>query len=208
MKFEQSLVSKRFVEIFDKLKEMKAFKTQSEFAEKVDFSTQSLTEILKGRRDVTIELLRKLFITYKVRPSFIFDSELLKEEELKNVKGEKKGVFPFSESEEFKSIELSIKRINFLYQKIVDVYVICSNLHFDANFDELNPFAELRNKAIDNGAYKRMNIEQLIEYNKELGTIINTLEDYFFKKHKDLFYNVVTTNKALEGVKKPLKKKK
>lgn len=199
MKFVQNVVSKRFVEAFQSLKEMRAFATQLEAAEKLDFSPNTLSEILKGKRDVTIELLRKFFITYKIRPSFIFDSDLLRKEELKSYKE------PFNETQEFKAVESNIKKINFLYQRIVDMFVIGSALNSGFDHSEIDAFAEQRNKVIDNEAYKKMSVEKLIEYNKELEDIIKSFEDFFFSKHRDLFYKVVA-ERQIPNIKAPIKK--
>jgi phage repressor protein C with HTH and peptisase S24 domain len=55
----------------------------------LDYLPQSLSEILKGRRDVTIELLRKAVELYKINPVFIFTGEgplFMTEEDLKTLK--------------------------------------------------------------------------------------------------------------------------
>ena len=71
--FEQNIVTKRFVLAFYELKEKNVFRTQTILCETLGFSVASLTEILKGRRDVNIELLRKFFTVYKVEPSLLFN---------------------------------------------------------------------------------------------------------------------------------------
>ena len=41
----------------------------------LEYLPQSLSEILKGRRDVTIELLRKAVDKYKINPVYIYTGE-------------------------------------------------------------------------------------------------------------------------------------
>lgn len=191
MNFNQNVVSKRFVEIFYSLKEKKIFTSQQEAAEKLEFSPNSLSDILKGKRDVTIELLRKFFITYNINPSSIFDSEVIdkkKEEEL---------------------VKLNIRRLNQVYQRIVDIYVINKTLGFNTNFKELDPIAKLlaKTNGIDEGGILKRAVGGLIDYDKkELESNINLLEDFFVKKFKELFYNISVEYPKIAD--KPLKKKK
>jgi len=46
-----------------------------EFARSLDYLPQSLSEILKERRDVTIELLRKAVAVYKFNPVYIYTGQ-------------------------------------------------------------------------------------------------------------------------------------
>ena len=69
----RSIVSLRFSEIVRRLKNSGKIDSYARFAKSLDYSPQSLNEIMKGRRDVTIEVIRKLFITYNIPPSDIFD---------------------------------------------------------------------------------------------------------------------------------------
>ena len=50
-------------------------RSSRQFALSLDYLPQSLSEILKGRRDVTIELLRKAVEKYKVNPAYIYTGE-------------------------------------------------------------------------------------------------------------------------------------
>jgi len=70
-----SMVTQRFVKCHDKLKEDNRVRSSRQFAIKLDYLPQSLSEILKGRRDVTIELLRKAIMTFKMNPVYIFTGE-------------------------------------------------------------------------------------------------------------------------------------
>ncbi len=70
-----SLVTQRFIKCHDKLKEDNRVRSSRQFAMSLDYLPQSLSEILKGRRDVTIELLRKAVMKYKMNPVYIFTGE-------------------------------------------------------------------------------------------------------------------------------------
>lgn len=57
--FIQNIVTQRFVTVYNQLINDKKVHGMSDFANKIDYSVQSLNEILKKRRDVPIEVLRK-----------------------------------------------------------------------------------------------------------------------------------------------------
>lgn len=66
-----NVVSQRFIKCHNKLREEKRVRSSRQFAISLDYLPQSLSEILKGRRDVTIELLRKSVEVYKINPVYI-----------------------------------------------------------------------------------------------------------------------------------------
>ena len=70
-----NVVTQRFIRCHDKLREMSVCRSSRQFALSLDYLPQSLSEILKGRRDVTIELLRKSVEVYKINPVFIYTGE-------------------------------------------------------------------------------------------------------------------------------------
>lgn len=70
-----SVVTQRFIKCHNKLREEKRVRSSRQFALSLDYLPQSLSEILKGRRDVTIELLRKAVETYKINPVYIMTGE-------------------------------------------------------------------------------------------------------------------------------------
>ncbi len=70
-----SVVTQRFVKCLKKLKEDKVVRSSRQFAMSLDYLPQSLSEILKGRRDVTIELLRKAVETYKINPVYVYTGD-------------------------------------------------------------------------------------------------------------------------------------
>ncbi|MCB0555281.1 MAG: peptidase S24 [Phaeodactylibacter sp.] len=70
-----SIITQRFIKCHNKLREENRIRSSRQFALALDYLPQSLSEILKGRRDVTIELLRKSVEKYKVNPVYIYTGE-------------------------------------------------------------------------------------------------------------------------------------
>jgi phage repressor protein C with HTH and peptisase S24 domain len=70
-----SIVTQRFIKCHDKLREENRVRSSRQFAISLDYLPQSLSEILKGRRDVTIDLLRKAVEKYKVNPVYLYTGE-------------------------------------------------------------------------------------------------------------------------------------
>ena len=70
-----SIITQRFIKCHNKLREENRVRSSRQFALSLDYLPQSLSEILKGRRDVTIELLRKAVEKYKVNPVFVYTGE-------------------------------------------------------------------------------------------------------------------------------------
>ncbi len=71
----KNVVSQRFIKCHDKLKAEKRIRSSRAFALSLEYLPQSLSEILKGRRDVTIELLRQAIATYKLNPVYLFTGD-------------------------------------------------------------------------------------------------------------------------------------
>ncbi len=70
-----SIITQRFIKCHNKLREDNRVRSSRQFAMSLDYLPQSLSEILKGRRDVTIELLRKAVEKYKINPVYIYTGE-------------------------------------------------------------------------------------------------------------------------------------
>jgi len=70
-----SVVTERFIKCHDTLREEKRVRSSRQFALSLEYLPQSLSEILKGRRDVTIELIRKAVATYRINPVFLYTGE-------------------------------------------------------------------------------------------------------------------------------------
>lgn len=70
-----NIVTQRFIKCHDQLKSENRVRSSRQFAISLDYLPQSLSEILKGRRDVTIELLRKSVEVYQINPVYIYTGE-------------------------------------------------------------------------------------------------------------------------------------
>lgn len=70
-----SIVTQRFIKCHNTLREENQVRSSRQFALSLDYLPQSLSEILKGRRDVTIELLRKAVERYKINPVYLYTGE-------------------------------------------------------------------------------------------------------------------------------------
>lgn len=70
-----SVITDRFIRCHQKLKEDRKIRSSRQFAISLDYLPQSLSEILKGRRDVTIELIRKAVEKFQFNPNFLFTGE-------------------------------------------------------------------------------------------------------------------------------------
>lgn len=84
-----SIVTQRFVKCLKQLKTDGVVRSMRQFAMSVDYLPQSLSEILKERRDVTIELLRKSVEAYKMNPVYIYTGEgplFMTDEDHKNLR--------------------------------------------------------------------------------------------------------------------------
>ncbi len=82
-----SVVTQRFIKCHNKLKEDNRVRSSRQFALSLDYLPQSLSEILKGRRDVTIELIRKGVDVFKINPVYLYTGEgpmFMSEEDHKN----------------------------------------------------------------------------------------------------------------------------
>ena len=70
-----SIVTQRFVKCIEQLRAENRVRSSRQFAMSLDYLPQSLSEIHKGRRDVTIELLRKAIEKYKMNPVYLYTGE-------------------------------------------------------------------------------------------------------------------------------------
>lgn len=70
-----SIITQRFIKCHDQLREDGRVRSSRQFAIALDYLPQSLSEILKGRRDVTIDLLKKAVEVYKINPVYVYTGE-------------------------------------------------------------------------------------------------------------------------------------
>ena len=69
--FQQNIVSQRFIEVMDELIELGLVENMKEFCHRLDYLPQSLSQVRKGKRDITIELLLRVFQEFNGNPVFI-----------------------------------------------------------------------------------------------------------------------------------------
>jgi phage repressor protein C with HTH and peptisase S24 domain len=67
-----SIITERFVSCIERLKERNEIKSVRQFALSVEYHPQNLNDIMKGKRDVTIELIKNATEIYKINPQYIF----------------------------------------------------------------------------------------------------------------------------------------
>lgn len=84
-----SIVTHRFIKCHNELQRLGKVRSSRQFAMMLDYLPQSLSEILKLRRDVTLELLRKSVEVFQLNPLFLLKGEgemFLSESEQKGLK--------------------------------------------------------------------------------------------------------------------------
>jgi len=64
-------VTKRFLDCFEQLKRTNRVRSGRHFAVSLDYLPQSFSEIVNGRREVTVELLRKATEQYCLNPAYL-----------------------------------------------------------------------------------------------------------------------------------------
>lgn len=69
--FEQSKETARFLRVYNELISDKIVKNQAEFAKAMGELPQSFSQILNGKRNITVQFISKLFTHYMVNPIYI-----------------------------------------------------------------------------------------------------------------------------------------
>lgn len=85
----KSVVTKRFLECLELIMSRGLCNSYRQFADSVDYFPQSLSEIRKGRRDVTIEVLRKAAMHYGLNATYLLTGNgepLMRDEEKQGVR--------------------------------------------------------------------------------------------------------------------------
>lgn len=88
-KFVQRKFSQRFIEVLDELLKQKKVDTMRDFAMKMDYLPQNMSQVKSGKRDVTIELIIKLFTEFRGNPIFVLfgiGKKILDENEIPDFK--------------------------------------------------------------------------------------------------------------------------
>ena len=68
----KSQVAVRFIECLEELKNQKKVRSNRQFAKALDYLPQSLSEIIKGRRNVPLGLIEKAIEVFEVNPGYLF----------------------------------------------------------------------------------------------------------------------------------------
>lgn len=70
-KFVQRDFSQRFLEVVEELIKRKDVANMKDFCQRIDYLPQNLSQIKSGKRDVTIELITKLFFEFRGNLIFV-----------------------------------------------------------------------------------------------------------------------------------------
>ena len=70
---EKSIVSHKFMEAFNKLKQQGTFKSYDEFAKKYGYDRVVMANVATGRQEVPIILLWGMIIDYGIDANFFFE---------------------------------------------------------------------------------------------------------------------------------------
>jgi hypothetical protein len=72
---EKNIVSHKFIEAYNKLKQKGVFDTYDDFAVQYGYGKEVMTKIATGVQEVPMILLWAMIIDYGVNPGFFFDIE-------------------------------------------------------------------------------------------------------------------------------------
>ncbi|MDH3651557.1 MAG: peptidase S24, partial [Saprospiraceae bacterium] len=70
-----SIVTHRFIQCHDLLKEQGRVKSSRQFALSLDYFPQNLSDILKGKRDVPLDVIRKAVERFRINPLYLYSGE-------------------------------------------------------------------------------------------------------------------------------------
>lgn len=70
-----SVVTKRFIECHDSLKESGRIRSSRQFALKINYLPQNLNKVLKGERDIPMEALRMAIEVFRINPGYLYLGE-------------------------------------------------------------------------------------------------------------------------------------
>ncbi len=76
MKMTECIVTTRYVECVRFLQQIDAFPSLRQFAISLDFHPQCIHDILKGKRKVTLDMMRKTIEKFDINPDFLFNGRL------------------------------------------------------------------------------------------------------------------------------------
>ena len=70
-----SIVSQRFVQCHLQLKEEGRIRSSRQFALALDYHPQNLSEIVKGKRDVPLDVIRRAYETFGINPIYLYTGQ-------------------------------------------------------------------------------------------------------------------------------------
>ncbi len=79
--FKQSEISVRFLEVFEELIRLNLVVNMKQFCNRLTYLPQSMSQIRTGKRDVTIDLIVKIYHAFRGNPVYIllgYESKILK----------------------------------------------------------------------------------------------------------------------------------
>lgn len=124
--FNQNIESKRFLKVLDHLIDKQIVKNDADFCKSVGYSPQSFSQVRKGKRDVTTELISKLFTVYQGNPIFIFSESgplLYKQQENYAMVAEHGEKYPTAKRErEHEELLKELIQQNIRMEKLVESY--------------------------------------------------------------------------------------
>ena len=138
-----SVISERFIKCLFLLKEQGIISSYRQFALKLDFHPQSLNEIIKQKRNVTVDLIQKACTVYNISPNYLYtgSGDLLISESSTN-----------SKSESAKQLQ-QIKHVSSIHQQVY------GEQNDDQNFIEQLPSFSLPNISQMNGTHRCFDIK-------------------------------------------------
>lgn len=74
--FLQNSVTLRFIQVYRFLRESNLVKSGNKFALSLETSPSQLNEIMHGRRNVTVEIIKNLIKKFNVNPFYLFDDSV------------------------------------------------------------------------------------------------------------------------------------
>lgn len=74
-KFTQNIISVRFLEVLEELINKRIVESIAEFCKRINYQPQSMSQIKGGKRDVTVELISKLFSLFNGNPIYILSGK-------------------------------------------------------------------------------------------------------------------------------------
>lgn len=193
--------------------------TQKEFADKLSISQGAITDIERCKTGISSKVASKLFDLIKVNKDWFYtgegvpiegivDNDLNRNLRRNNTDISTENYYSdtnvIGEADITNKIRYNVKRVSYLYQRLVDVRILQSEqLGIIHNFDGLGfikneeqelylklaslDVREIDGKSILGFGYETLNLKAKIAYNKDLENVIELFTNTFFKEFKVLY---------------------